>query len=86
MVHPQLILIRFQINLNIIFKKKYDLNKFIIQEFIDGQEYSIDAYVTKDNLIAGIVPRLRICTSGGESTVTKSVKNKSLLKIVKNNY
>ena len=71
---------KFEFN---FFKKKYDLNKFIIQEFIDGQEYSVDAYVTQNNLIAGIVPRLRISTSGGESTVTKSVKNKSLLKIVK---
>ncbi|CAH8767394.1 ATP-grasp domain-containing protein [Paenibacillus dendritiformis] len=43
----------------------------IIQEFISGQEYSIDAYVSHFNKVLSIVPRLRIEVRAGE--VSKSL-------------
>ncbi|MFL1676571.1 ATP-grasp domain-containing protein [Paenibacillus dendritiformis] len=43
----------------------------VIQEFISGQEYSIDAYVSDCNKVLSIVPRKRIEIRAGE--VSKSI-------------
>jgi carbamoyl-phosphate synthase large subunit len=45
---------------------------YVIQKYILGTEFTVDAYVAKKGLVCGISPRIRIATSGGESTVTET--------------
>jgi len=45
---------------------------YVIQKYILGTEFTVDAYVAKTGLVCGISPRIRIATSGGESTVTET--------------
>ena len=59
------------------FKLNNDINKFNIQKFIDGIEYSVDLYVdllNKEVIVA--VPRIRLEVLGGESM--KSITKKEL--------
>lgn len=46
--------------------------KFLLQEFIDTQEYSIDAYFNKQNQLIAALPRSRDALVNGESTITTS--------------
>ena len=53
--------------------------KFLIQKFIDGYEYTIDIYRnTRTNNILSIVPRKRIETQGGESIKSITIKNNKI--------
>ena len=71
-----------QIGLNL--SKKYAINYAmflenpIFQPFIQGNEFSIDAYITKNKKIQGIVIRKRNLVVNGESKITQTVKNKKL--------
>ena len=56
----------------------------IFQEFIDGDEFTVDAYVTQDGLVCGISPRMRSQTLGGESVVTETVSDANLIAISNN--
>lgn len=51
---------------------------FIFQEFIDGVEYTVDAYVLRDGTTWGLSPRARIATSGGESVISNMVKDEEI--------
>ena len=58
---------------------------FLIQKFIEGNEYTIDIYRnTKTNNILSIVPRKRIETQGGESIKSVTIKNKKIEDFAKN--
>ncbi len=62
----------------LIFFKDY-VEQPVIQEFIDGIEYTIDALCdTKGNIIS-IVPRERIEIRGGEVSKTRTVKSKKII-------
>jgi carbamoyl-phosphate synthase large subunit len=50
----------------------------IFQEFIDGVEFTVDAYVLGDGTTWGISPRVRIATSGGESVTSSMVKDEEI--------
>jgi len=50
----------------------------IFQPFVAGEEFSIDAYVDKNNTIKGTVIRKRVKIVNGESQVTTSLYNKDL--------
>ncbi len=50
----------------------------IIQRFIEGQEYSIDAYVAEDGQILSVVPRLRLEVRSGEVSKSITVEDESL--------
>ncbi len=50
----------------------------IFQPFIDGEEFSVDAYVDKNNTVKGTVIRKRVKIVNGESQVTTSLHNKEL--------
>jgi carbamoyl-phosphate synthase large subunit len=52
---------------------------YLIQRYIVGTEFTVDAYVTRTGLICGISPRIRIATSGGESTVTKTIEDSEIV-------
>lgn len=62
-------------------------NEPIIQEFIDGREYTVDILGDLDGNPISIVPRIRLQTESGISTKGKTVDNKKIIdyceKIVK---
>jgi carbamoyl-phosphate synthase large subunit len=64
------------------FFRKYISNP-IIQEFIEGEEFTIDVMVDFDNNIKTIVPRLRIETRSGEVSKGMTIKDFSIINEVK---
>lgn len=55
----------------------------IIQEFIEGKEYTIDAFVDFNGNPITIVPRERIATRGGEIAKGMIVKDRELIELTK---
>ncbi len=53
----------------------------IVQPFITGQEYSVDAYVTASGEVKGVVGRTRDLVVNGESQVTTTVFNNELERV-----
>lgn len=51
----------------------------IIQEFIDCSEYTIDLFADFEGNIISVVPRERISIFGGESFITRTVRNDILI-------
>ena len=74
----------FKINnrLQLDFFIKYVKNP-IIQEFIEGKEYTIDAFIDFDGNPITIVPRERIATRSGEISKGKIVKDRDLIEEIK---
>ena len=66
---------------------KYKNNKlgqgYIIQEFIDGDEYTVDTYSDYNAAFYGAVVRKRIETKAGISTKGVTLKNKTLVEYCK---
>ena len=68
---------------------KHDLAKLdkeseiLIQKYISGTEYTVDAYVTKSGSICGVSPRIRVATAGGESTITETVLDEEIIELSK---
>lgn len=56
------------------FFKSYNKDDYLIQRFIDADEYTVDAYISKNGKFIGAVPRLRIEVVLGE--VVKAVTKK----------
>ena len=54
-------------------------NDFIIQECVEAQEYTIDLFSDFDGKVISAVPRQRVFVWGGESLVTKTVKNEKII-------
>jgi carbamoyl-phosphate synthase large subunit len=54
---------------------KVNLDEYLLQPFINGPEYTVDAYVSRDGKILGIVTRRRIKAIDGEAvcSVTKKL-------------
>ncbi|TDM19515.1 ATP-grasp domain-containing protein [Macrococcoides caseolyticum] len=55
----------------------------IIQEYIEGDEFSVDVFVNENHLPISVVPRLRIATRGGEILKGKIIKDKEIIDEVK---
>lgn len=64
------------------FFKKYIKNP-IIQEYMIGEEYTVDAFLDFESNIISIVPRRRIQTRAGEIIKGKIVKDVEIIKDVK---
>lgn len=62
--------------LNFYLKDKED--KYIIQEYIDWQELTIDCYVNKNKKLIGFVPRFRLKVKDGKSVVAKTMYDKNI--------
>ena len=62
--------------LNEILNKDVD---FIIQECVESPEYTIDLFADFEGNVISAVPRQRVFVWGGESLVTRSVKDDKLL-------
>ena len=54
-------------------------NDFIIQEYVEAQEYTIDLFADFKGNVISAVPRQRVFVWGGESLVTKTVKNENII-------
>lgn len=59
------------------------IEKPIIQDFIEGDEYTIDVFLDFESNIITIVPRLRIATRSGEISKGKIVKDHTIIEDVK---
>ncbi|BDH60828.1 hypothetical protein MTP04_09580 [Lysinibacillus sp. PLM2] len=64
----------------IVFAKK--LSDPIFQPFISGEEYSIDLYITKQQMVKGIVVRKRTLVIDGESQITEVTTHPKLEKVI----
>lgn len=51
------------------FFKMHNISNYLIQKFIVAQEYTVDGYISCKNKIIGLIPRKRLATAGGESTL-----------------
>jgi len=55
----------------------------IIQDFIEGEEYTVDAFLDFDGRIITVVPRLRMATRSGEILKGRIVKDREIIEDVK---
>lgn len=55
----------------------------IIQDFIEGEEFTVDAFLDFNSNIITIVPRLRIATRNGEISKGRIVKEREIINEVK---
>lgn len=51
---------------------------FIIQEYIDCDEITVDCFVNKQSILIGCVPRLRIKVKDGKSVITRTISDKRI--------
>lgn len=65
------------------FKQRPDLDKYQVQKFITGQEYTVDAYLDLQGRLIAAVPRKRLEVSAGESTRSITERNAAILEITK---
>lgn len=54
-------------------------NDFIVQECVETPEYTIDLFADFEGNVISAVPRQRVNVWGGESLVTKTVKNELII-------
>lgn len=54
------------------------IDKPIVQEFMEGVEYTIDAFLDFDSTIITMVPRIRIATRSGEIAKGKIVRDEEI--------
>lgn len=51
----------------------------IIQDFMEGEEYTVDAFLDFESTVITIVPRLRIATRSGEISKGKIIKDRQII-------
>ena len=68
------------------FHKVIDFSEeiFIKQKFIDGNEYTVDVYVDRNNKIKALSPRERLKTAGGEVVLTRTLRDKTIENLSEN--
>jgi carbamoyl-phosphate synthase large subunit len=54
----------------------------IIQDFIEGEEYTVDVFLDFDSTIITIVPRLRLATRSGEISKGKIIRDREIIEDV----
>ncbi|HEX3655071.1 MAG TPA: ATP-grasp domain-containing protein [Pirellulales bacterium] len=62
---------------------QHSADDYIVQEFLAGTEYSVDAFVDRGGRILGTVSRIRRIVSGGEVMVTETHNNPPVLELAK---
>ena len=63
--------------------QQYSVSDLLFQEYLPGDEYTVDLICDRKGKPLVIVPRLRIATKGGISTIGKTVKDNQIIKILK---
>lgn len=64
-----------------LFKKNPNQKNYLIQKYIEGEEYSVDCYVSKDKNILAVVPRKRIEIISGEVTQSRTVRDEKIIEL-----
>ena len=59
---------------------KNNLENFIIQEFVDWKEITVDCYVSKSKNLIGCVPRFRVKVKDGKSVVSQTFRSDLITK------
>ena len=54
---------------------------FVVQPYLSGTEYSVDAYVDRGGRLVGAVSRVRVVVAGGEVMVTRTERDEAVLEI-----
>ncbi len=61
------------------FQSKYDLDNYLLQQYIEkGEEFTVDCYVSQEQEIISIVPRIRLEQSGGEAVRSKTIHDEEI--------
>ncbi len=58
-------------------------SSYIFQEFISGEEYTVDVFIDSKGNVISVVPRLRIEVRAGEVSKAKTVKDNMIINEVK---
>lgn len=66
----------------LIFFNDY-INDSIIQDYVEGEEFTIDVLVDFEGRVLSVVPRKRIETRAGEVSKGITVKNQSIIQVTK---
>jgi carbamoyl-phosphate synthase large subunit len=53
----------------------------MVQQFIDGDEFSVDCYVDKNGNIISVVPRKRLEVINGEATRSITIKDNAVINL-----
>lgn len=64
-----------------LFFLRHSTTEFLLQRFVEGEEFSVDCYVQANGNIIAIVPRLRIQVAGGEVIKTRTVNDPELVSL-----
>lgn len=56
---------------------------YIFQQYINGEEYTVDVFIDRNEGVISIIPRLRIEIRAGEVSKAKTVKDKKIIEKVK---
>lgn len=59
------------------------INNPMVQEFIDGEEFTVDSFLDFESSIITVVPRLRLATRSGEISKGKILKDQEIIADVK---
>ena len=57
--------------------------RYIVQDFMEGTEYTVDCFLDMDSRIITVVPRIRIATRSGEIAKGRIVKDVAIIEDVK---
>ena len=60
-----------------------DENQYIFQEYVDGTEYTVDAYISRKGEFIGAVPRIRTDVTSGESTTATIIDDNEIVEQTK---
>ncbi len=55
--------------------------EYMVQQFIDGEEFSVDCYVDKNGKPISVVPRKRLEVINGEATRSVTIKDKAVINL-----
>lgn len=69
-------------NLNELKTYRSIISEPIIQDFIEGEEYTVDVFLDFVSNVITIVPRLRIATRSGEISKGKIIKDREIIRDV----
>jgi carbamoyl-phosphate synthase large subunit len=56
---------------------------YLIQKYIEGEEWSVDCFVSSKGEIISVVPRRRLETSGGEAVKSVTVRDEEIIELSK---
>jgi len=64
------------------FKDTHDSNEYVFQQYLDAEEYTVDAFVSlSTGQILGTVPRLRLEVLGGEVVKSITRREKTIIEL-----